>query len=83
MEVAVMQPTDGNGVFVADLAAKRTRLGKANVVRFGGRPAADYAGLSSDEFAVFFVAQTNGLRGHATWSCASGKDDRMCFGVEK
>src|SRR5271166_1882724 len=28
-----MEPADGDGVFVADLAAERARLGKANVMR--------------------------------------------------
>jgi hypothetical protein len=49
-------------VFVADLAAERTWLNKANVMRFGGRAAANNAGLRSDEFAVLFVTQTNGFR---------------------
>ena len=57
----MMEPADGDRVFVADLAAERARLGEANVMRFGRRPAADDAGLSGDELAVLLVAQANGL----------------------
>ena len=42
-----MEPAYGDRVFVADLSAERPRLGEANVVRFGGRPAADGAGLEA------------------------------------
>jgi len=31
VQVAVMGPADRDGIFVADLAAERARLGKANV----------------------------------------------------
>ena len=40
----MMDAADRNRVFVADLAAERSRLGEANVMRFGGRAAADDAG---------------------------------------
>src|ERR1700677_3413037 len=66
MEVAMMDPADRDRVFVADLAVKRARLRKANVMRLGGRAAADDAGLRGDEFAVLLVAQTDGLRRRAT-----------------
>ena len=68
----MMDAADWDGVFVADLAAERARLGKANVVRFGGRAAADDAGLRGDEFAVLLVAQTDGLRRKAA------SDDCRC-----
>ena len=61
MQFAVMEPADWNRIFVADLSAKRTRLGEANMVRFAWRPAADDAGLRRHIFAMLFVAQTNGL----------------------
>ena len=61
-----MEPADGDRVFVADLSAERAGLGKANVMRFGRRPAADNAWLRGDELAVLLVAQTNGLRRNAT-----------------
>jgi hypothetical protein len=51
-----MEPADWDCVFVADLSAEGARLGEANVMRFGGRPAADDAGLSRDELAVLLVA---------------------------
>ena len=57
-----MDPADGDCIFVADLAAERARLGKANVMRFGGRTAANDAGLRGDELAVLLVAQTDSLR---------------------
>ena len=41
----MMEPADWDRVFVADLAAERAGLSKANVMRFGGRPTADNAGL--------------------------------------
>jgi hypothetical protein len=61
-----MQPADGDCIFVADFSAERPRLGEANVMRFGGRPAADDAGLSGDELAVFLVAQADGFRHNAS-----------------
>ena len=52
----MMKAADRDRVLVADLAIERTRLSKANVVRFGGRAAADGARLRGDEFAVLLVA---------------------------
>ena len=66
VQLPVMEPADGDGVFVADFSAERTRLGEANVMRLGGRPAADDAGLRGDELAVFFVAQANGFPHNAS-----------------
>ena len=65
----MMEPADRDGVFVADLAAERVRLSKANVMGFGGRAAADDARLRGDELAVLLVAQTNGLSDNATPPC--------------
>ena len=61
MQLAMMEATNWDGVFVADLAAERARLGKANVMRLARRPAADDAGLGCYIFAVLLVAQANGL----------------------
>ena len=52
-----MEAADGNRVFVADLAAERTRLGEANVVCFARGPPAHDAGLGCDIFAVLLVAK--------------------------
>ena len=62
----MMEPADRDRVFVADLAAERARLGKADVMGFRGRAAADDARLRGDELAVLFVAQANGLSDNAT-----------------
>ena len=51
----MMDPADRDRVFVADLPAQRPGLGKANVVRFGGRATADDAGSRGNEFAVLLV----------------------------
>ena len=73
----MMYAADRYRVLVADLAVKRARLCKANVVRFGGRAAADDTGLHNDEFAVLLVTQADGLRRNATapndCRCRSGR----------
>jgi hypothetical protein len=61
-----MESADWDGVFVADFSAERTRLGEANVMRLGGRPAADDTGLRGDVLAVLLIAQANGFRRNAT-----------------
>ena len=66
VQLAMVDAADGDRVLIADLAAKRARLRKANVVRFGGRAAADDAGLRGDESVVLVVAQTIGLGRNAT-----------------
>ena len=73
-----MEPADGNGVFVADLAAERTRLGEANVVCFARRPAAYDAGLGCHIFAVLLVAQPDGFCSYsaATARRLLGQNDR-------
>jgi hypothetical protein len=67
-----MDAADRDRAFVADLAAWRSGLGEATVMRFGGRATADDAGLR-----VLFVAQTDGLRRNATepndCRCRSGR----------
>ena len=54
-----------NGEFVADLAAKGPKLGKAQMVSICGRAAAYHTRLAGYEFAMVLVAQTNGLDGNA------------------
>jgi hypothetical protein len=66
VQLAMMDPTNGDCVFVADLAAECTRLREANVMCLGGRTATYNARLRGDEFAVHLVSQTNGLRGNPT-----------------
>jgi hypothetical protein len=75
VQLAMMDAADWDRV--ADLAVKRARLRKADVVRFSGRAAADDAWLRGDEFAVLLVAQTNGLRRNEAAS-----DDRRCRTAE-
>jgi hypothetical protein len=62
----MMEPADGDGVFVADLAAERARLSETKVVRFARRAAAYDARLGRDILAVLLVAETNGLPDNAT-----------------
>ena len=66
VQFAVMEPTDWNRIFVADLSTKRTRLGKANMVRFARRPATNDAGLRRNIFTVLLLTQANGLGDETT-----------------
>ena len=66
VQLAVMKSADWDCVFVTDSSAERARLREANVVRFGGCPATNDAGLEGDELAVLLVAQANVFRGDAT-----------------
>jgi hypothetical protein len=52
-----MEAADGDGVFVTELAAKRARLGIANVMCLARCPAAHDAGLGCDIIAVLLVAK--------------------------
>src|SRR5450755_4306253 len=61
MQLAMMEPADRNRKLVADLAAQRPGLGKTQMVRVGGRAAADETRLSRYELAVLLVAKANGL----------------------
>src|SRR4029079_10602706 len=65
MDLAVMQPANRDRELVADLAPKRTGLGKAQVMWVGRRAATYEARLGRDEPAVLFVAQADGLCGDA------------------
>ena len=83
MQLAMMEATNWDGVFVADFAAERARLGKANVMRLARRPAADDAGLGCYIFAVLLVAQANGLDRNTATARAGGpgREDRGSGGV--
>jgi hypothetical protein len=65
VQFAVVQATKGNRVLVADLAAERTWLSKANVVRFARRPTAYDAGLGREISAVLLVAKPDRFGGDA------------------
>jgi len=71
VQLAMVQATDGNGGLVADLAAERTRLSEANVVRFARRPTAYDAGLGREISAVFLVAKPDRFCGDATVAVAN------------
>ena len=58
------------GVFIADFASERPRLGKTKMMRFGGGAAAYDAGLPRDKFAVFLIAQADRL----SWQASSAAD---------
>jgi hypothetical protein len=56
-----MGPANRNRKLVADFASHRARLGKAQMMGVGRRPAADQTRLPRYELAVFFVAKADGL----------------------
>jgi hypothetical protein len=62
MDLTMMAATKGNSEFVTDLAAKRSWLRKTQMMRVGGRAAADQAGLLHDEAKVLAVAQAGVAR---------------------
>ena len=59
VQFAVVETTEWNRVLIADLAAERTRLSEANVVRFARRPAAHNAGLGREISTMLLVAKPN------------------------
>ena len=61
MKLAVMDPANRNGEFVAHSASKCTRLCKREVVRVRRHSATHEAGLQSNELAVLLIAQANGF----------------------
>ena len=66
VDFAVVQPTERDGIFIADFSAERARLGKAQVMRIARHAAADETGLPGDELPMLFVAKANGLSGNWT-----------------
>ena len=61
VKLAVVGAADRNGEFIADLAAERAKLGKAQMMGVGRRATAQQAGLAADELAVVLVAQADCL----------------------
>ena len=61
MKLPVMAAAKRNRELVADFEAKRSWLSKPQVMWIGWLPAADQAGLRSNEFQVSFVPKTFGL----------------------
>jgi len=57
MDLAMMSPAQWHGVLIADLAAKRAALRKAQVMGVARCAAADQAGLPGNELDVLAVAQ--------------------------
>ena len=70
----MMAATQRNGEFIADLAPKCTSLGKAQVVRIAGSPAADKTRLLSDMPDVLAIAHPARTRGQlsSTFPLISG-----------
>ena len=75
VQLAVMDTANRNGELVADLAAERPRLGKAQMMGVGGGAAAHHAGLRGHELAMVLVAQPNGLGRHAATAGLCGIRD--------
>ena len=62
MHLAVMPPAQRNRELVADLAAQRRCLGKAQMMGIGGAAAADQARLLGNRFDVVTVTNPPGCR---------------------
>ena len=58
MDLAMMAAAERHNKLIADLATERPWLGKAKMVRVGGRTTANQAGLLDDEPHVLAVAQS-------------------------
>ena len=56
VQFAVMEAAYWDCEFVADLSAKRSRLGETQMMRLGGQTAADEAWLFGHKFPVLLVA---------------------------
>jgi hypothetical protein len=61
VKLAVMGATEGDGELVADLAAQRLRLGKADVMGVGRDGTTDETGLGCDVAQVVLVADAAGF----------------------
>ena len=62
MHLTVMSPAQRNRKLVADLPAKRRRLGKAQMVSIGGPTTTDQTRLLSDGFNVLPIANATRRR---------------------
>ena len=58
MDLAMMAAAERHGKLIADLATERPWLGKAKMVRVGGRTTANQTGLLDDEPHVLAVAKS-------------------------
>jgi hypothetical protein len=56
MNLVMMNGAEWHGEFIAHLNGEATRLRKSEMMRVLMLSSADQAGLSSDEFEMFFVA---------------------------
>jgi hypothetical protein len=56
MQLAVMGTAEGDDELVTDLLSESARLGKAQVMRIAGLPAADEAGLLVNKAQVLPIA---------------------------
>ena len=57
VKLPMVNPAQGNGKFIAHLAAKGARLGKPKMVWIARRAAAHDAGLRCDELPMLLVSQ--------------------------
>src|SRR6516165_8611371 len=62
VDFSMMAATQGDRELIADLAAERRCLGKAQMMGIGGTPAADEARLLGDRFHMLPVANSTGHR---------------------
>jgi hypothetical protein len=62
MQIAVVDAAQRHGELITDLAPKRARLPKPDVMGIGGTPAADETRLRTHEVAMRFVAFADRLR---------------------
>ena len=70
VQLTMVCTAERDGVLVADLAAERSRLGEAEVVRIARRAAADEAGLGGHEVQVVLVALADRLADGQRNCCA-------------
>jgi len=71
MQLAVMDPTNRDGEFIADSVSKGARLCKREVVRIRRHSATYKAWLSSHELPVLLIAQANCF--YQTMNCRAAR----------
>ena len=64
MQLAMVHAAERHGEFVADLQAKASRLGKAQMMGIGRLTTANETGLGRDKSAMAFVTPSPGARRH-------------------
>jgi hypothetical protein len=85
MVFGVMNGTEGNGEFIAHLEPEPFRLGIADMVSLGGRPAADETWLTRDEAQMLlganalWLAQSKDAFVDLGWCCPSGGSRTPCW----